>query len=82
MSTQWPKLTLEAKYGSPVQRTLGLTAGVNRDVNLIKAAIMTGVRSGSVTTEGQADISIALSEDGDNLIVEANWPQEIVNFTR
>ena len=83
VSTQWPKLTLETKYGSPVQRTLGLTAGVNHEVNLIKAAISTGVhRSGLVIEEGQADVSIALSEDGDNLIIEANWPQAIVNFTR
>ena len=81
MSTNWPELSLEVRYGGHEERSIGLTAGVNQEVNQIKAAITTS-RRGASYTKGQADVSIALTEDGDNLVVEANWPPAIVNFTR
>ena len=80
VSTDWPKVSLECQYGSAGdERTIRLMAGINREVGEIKAALTT-IRTNQ--EEGNAQVAIALTEDGDNLIVEATWPPTIANFTR
>ena len=68
-----PTLTIEASFEQTDVESVKITAGLNEEENEIKATISSKSkdRANHITN---LEFLIALTEDGDNLNVELNWP--------
>jgi len=70
-------IAVDTKYRTTTtneEKTIGLVAGMNEEENRLSATFTTKT---NIRAEQSADVNIQLSDDGDNLLVQVNWPPAI-----